>query len=304
MLLPVGRWVRARGPSPAYHHVVTSDSSPRPTVSGRRVEFSDPPIVEIALSVAFEPLEIGIRHLIEIWERELRETHPDLEIQPPFEMPIESVEAQPGSQQAFQFVPFPTSHRIWALESGGNHLVQLQRNFLASNWRRMEGPGTAYPRFSQMRDRLQTTIDAVSRYLAEQDLGEIRPTQVEVTYIDHIVPPPERGSYRLDEVLNVVTDRSSALGLSPPESARIGIDYPFVRGERHAGRLHVSAEPATRKSDMRSVIVLTTTARGKPDESTVPSALSFIDDGADAAQSLFLGITTDAIQHEWGRRDL
>lgn len=271
---------------------------------GPHVEFTQPPIIEVALSIAFEPLPLTTQHLIEVWESKLKDSHPNLEIQPPFEMPIEPLEAIAGPQLAFQFSAFPTSHRVWALDTDKNHLVQLQRDFVATNWRRLDSPGDAYPRFGEMRLRLRDMLEGVTRHLQERGLGPIRPVQVEVTYINHVVAPHGQRPYRLDEVLRLVSDHAIDSKLAEMEPGRLAVSYPLWRGERRVGRLHVTADPATRKNDLSHVMVLTTTVRGVPEDPTLESAQAFIDDGAATAFTAFLGMTTDTIQRAWGRKDL
>lgn len=99
-------------------------------------EFDDPPVVETVLSVQFRELpKLGVAQIIRFWERELAAELPEVEQQPPYNIPIERFgdEFDGGPVRLAIAQDFP-SPRFWF--SSGSDLVQIQPDWFAYNWRK------------------------------------------------------------------------------------------------------------------------------------------------------------------------
>lgn len=266
---------------------------------GTLPDFEAPPVVEVVLSVGFQPLDrLGVITQAELWRTKFRDSLPKVEEQPPYEIPIESI-GSTGDLPAISFqllrtVPLP---RLWFLDDTGSQLVQIQNNWLARNWRRVQFLQD-YPRYPAMRTSFWNDLETLQGYVLDNGMGSINPTQCEVTYINHIEYPDGAATGDLGSILRPI--------LSPPiepgvtlESARWGAQYILVKEEKRVGRLHVTADPANRRSDGAAVVVLTLTARGAPIGEGLEGIVAFLDLGRKAALDTFLAITRPEMHRLW-----
>jgi uncharacterized protein (TIGR04255 family) len=190
--------------------------------------------------------------------------------------------------------------RLWFLSEDDSELVQIQDNWLARNWRKQKAAKT-YPRFPALRAKFMKDLSALRAFLRRQGLPHISPQQCEVTYINHVdvedLPSPSLGS-----VLRLVDDRPVDYEV-PSESLRLAAAYPIVHEGSKVGRLHLSADPAIRRSDGRNIIVLTFTARGTPLGKGIPGVGKFLDLGRESAMRAFVGLTRKEMHQIWRRID-
>ncbi len=116
-------------------------------------DFSNPPVIEVALSVQFEPIaalrtpQIGL-----LWE-EFRPRFQKTEEYPPLNAVIEKFglpEAHKSDIQV-QMLPSPPVPRVWFLNETGTELVQVQQDRFVHNWRKV-GTGDVYPRYERVRE--------------------------------------------------------------------------------------------------------------------------------------------------------
>jgi hypothetical protein len=76
---------------------------------------------------------------------------------------------------------------------------------------------------------------------------------------------------------------------------------PDESGREPVGRLHMSIQPVLRRPDNKPAIRFNVTARGKPADQTVESALSWLDGGRVAGVKGFASVTTKEMHRRWGR---
>ena len=266
------------------------------------VEFIAPPVVEVALSVSFRPVKaLNTVQLIDLWTTAFRGDYPEIQEQPPFVMPTESIGAAPaGPSVSFQLSPNPVSPRYWLLDEQQHHLIQLQQDFFAFNWRKLD-ESMEYPRYSRMREQFAAALQRVADYLEPHDLGEFIPTQAEITYINHVSPEPGEAQLRLRSIISGFAT-PDVEGLPDVETERLALTYRILHGERQIGRLHVAAEPAVRRKDSVSMVALSVTARGLPMESSIEGVLAFLDFGSEVAMDAFVGLTSQDMHARWGRK--
>src|SRR5437899_10225732 len=88
-------------------------------------EFDRPPLEEVAIGVAFEPLkDLQAAHHGRFWET-IRERYPSTETHSPVIPQVELSEPQVHNQPPRITVPFVP--RSWFLDESKNNLIQLQR---------------------------------------------------------------------------------------------------------------------------------------------------------------------------------
>lgn len=265
-------------------------------------DFDDPPVVEVVLSAGFESLKaFRLVEIVQFWESRARQELPRVEEQPRYEMPIEhlgaKVQVPPVS---WQVLPGPPMPRFWFLNEEGSQLLQVQNDWIARNWRRT-GQHANYPRYPELKRAFASDLESLSEHLTQRQLGDLRYTQCEVTYINHI--PIGAGDVRsLASVLKLAGDARSSFP-EPPESQRLASSYRIHHAGQAIGRLHVTADPATRLSDSQPISVVNITARGVPAEPGIDGVLQFLDLGREWALRAFVGLTREAMHKRWRRRE-
>jgi uncharacterized protein (TIGR04255 family) len=271
-----------------------------------RPDFAHPPVIEVALSVQFEPL-VGLRtpHIAQFWTK-LRSRYPKLEEQQPIEPVIEQFgvlrSLDEGPQvRVIDTAPVP---RFWFVNEAGTELIQVQQNRFVVNWRRSDAEAP-YPRYSAIRRRLRRELSAFERFLESERLGPLIPNQGEVTYIDEIKPGD--GWQRHGQIDQVTTVWKSDEGgfLPEPETVMFTARYLIHHeGDRQPrGRLHVDLKSLYRRTERTPIFLLTMTARGVPDGDGISGVLRFMDLGQEWIVRGFTSLTTDKMHKVWGQRD-
>jgi uncharacterized protein (TIGR04255 family) len=264
--------------------------------------FDRPPLVETALGVQFDPLvnlhtpRIGL-----LWQR-FRDQLPVVEQQPPLAPVIERLGARQTMQgaelQIFQRPPFP---RCWFLDKAGTELLQVQQDRLVWNWRK-SAENTPYPRYEDgVRPRFVEYLDSFLDFLTKESVGEFRPNQCEVTYVNHIVSG--EGWVTHSELDKVFVGWSSSYRKNAPlelENIQFTCRH-IIYDEAHKflGRLHVNLEPVFELSGDKPMFLLTYTARGKPLSPDRDGVLGFLDIGRQRIVETFDVATTPEMHRIW-----
>ena len=268
-------------------------------------DFESPPVIEVALGVQFDPpLALTSAHLGRIWEIYQRR-FPKTQDQPPLPSVIETPDAKVSPGPSVQFVGVPPLPRCWFLNEAETELIQIQKDRFVRNWRKVQ-VGDVYPRYEQIRDGFRDDLDALVAFASRERLGEVRPTQCEATYVNHIRAGAVWQSH--SEVQRVVAlwrgnPKPGAGFLPEPEDVRFAVRYVITEDSgQFLGRLNVDLQPGFLTSDQSPILVLTLTARGRPDGSGLQGVLNFLNRGREWIVRGFTEITTEATQQqEWKR---
>ncbi len=183
-------------------------------------DFERPPLTEVALGVVFEPVEIGAVGLAELSQR-WRDEFPNVQEHtalPPLFQP-----AQPGPGLVVEVGHPPL--RLWMLTEAADRLVQVQRDRLVVNWRRISDG--EYPRYHALRALLDRKVADLWSFFHERTVAIPLPAAVEATYVNTIdaagfaeflagTPPfPERLGQPTEASVSVVFDTPG--GVQPPQ---------------------------------------------------------------------------------------
>lgn len=266
-----------------------------------RTEFTNPPAVEVALAVGFQPLGLlAAVELFKLWDSKFSQSFPKVQEQPRVEMALEQF-GPPSNLPSFRFelVQTPPLPRMWFLNEDESELLQVQNNWFARNWRQRD-TGPDYPHYPNIRGPFASDLGHIVEHIENAELGAFRPTQCELTYINHIAFEPEPAPLR--DVLAVFDRRPPEGPLGEPESVRVALQWVVHFNDEPVGRLHMTTEPAIRQSDMKPVTVLTMTARGRPLGDGVEGVLSFLDLAHDYVVRSFVAMTTEKMHDIWGLR--
>ncbi|MGH9892179.1 MAG: TIGR04255 family protein [bacterium] len=270
------------------------------------VEFDNPPVAEVVLSVAFEPLQgLTLAKLVQSWQQHFAEKFPESEEQPRLQPPIERFGPDRlGPGLRFEFGGTLPTSRLWFLDKKeGTNLLQVQNDWFARNWRKQES--AEYIRYKTLRAAFADEFSTFRDFVIHEGIGTLMPTQCEITYIDHIEPNEYWSSHedarKVFRILNLATDRFLP---TSPEDCRFAMSFVIPGdAEQPIGRLHINAQPAFRKTDDQPIFVVNTTARGAPADDSLDGILHFLDHGHEWAVNGFLDVTTDEMHTAWGIRD-
>lgn len=222
-------------------------------------EYENPPVIEVIFGVQFKELgKLKAPHIGTFWDKIDRKKYPDCEEMPSLMHIIEQYDQPkpPLSIQSFDVPPLP---RHFFITKEKNHLIQIQRDRLLLNWRKL-GKGTAYPRYSTLLPRFLECWNDFNGLAEELQVGPVEPDQYELTYINHI--PKGEGWDSLRDIEGVhpgfkcdTEDRF----LPEPEEVAWRRIYRFAED---AGRLYASMQQAVDKETGNPILVLNLTARG------------------------------------------
>jgi uncharacterized protein (TIGR04255 family) len=265
-------------------------------------DFDRPPVVEVALSVAFDPLpRVTAADLGALWQLHYRNRgFPFSQDQPPAPVVREQFPARAGPALRVEVTPAEPTPRVWFLNPNGTELVQVQRDWFARNWRKMETE-EEYPRYPTIRRSFDDDFSHFRSFVQSEDLGPIVPRQGEVTYVNQIFLGA--GIERIDQVLNFSAPGRQRSFLPLPEFTRLSTQF-VIPGEEGApvGRLYVAAEPAFRAKDNAPMLLLTLTARGNLPRAGLEGLSDFLELGRRWVVLGFLDVTTEQMHELWRLR--
>lgn len=261
--------------------------------------FKRPPVVEVALSVAFDPiLDLTVPQIGLLWNQEFRSTFPTVQEQMPVQPVVERFGAAPQPFGiSFQALEGPPTPRLWFVTPDGSELLQIQRDWFAHNWRRTK-PSDPYPHYAHVRGTFDHEFERFQAFVRDAKLGDVSPRQFEVTYVNHLLVGelmPNVGA--VHQMVDLIQAPESFLG----NAEEVALDASFLmRGEDQVpfGRLRVSLKPVFDVLQQQQMVVLTLTARGM-----LPSGdlFEFLDIGHEWVVRGFTAVTTPEAHQTWGR---
>jgi uncharacterized protein (TIGR04255 family) len=190
--------------------------------------------------------------------------------------------------------------RLWFQSQDRTRLVQLQRDWLATNWQ-VGSNDSPYPRYGRIENRFLQTWDSFSAFVAQLNDEALTPQHCELSYINHITPD---GLWERHGELQKIVRLAGTAGnfLSEPEDGQVSFRYRISHGGTDIGRLYVHAAPGQRQADRKAVIQLTLTARGAPLSQDREGMLRFFRIAHEWIVNSFAAVTTDEAQDSlWGR---
>jgi uncharacterized protein (TIGR04255 family) len=118
------------------------------------VEFDHPPVYEAVIGIEFNALNLGavkLAGLQTVWGAK----YPTVQELPALEPSVAA--GQPGPLASFSISMALPALRLWFLEPTGHFIVQVQRDRLLLNWRKLEDG--VYPRYAALRERFAIIVD-------------------------------------------------------------------------------------------------------------------------------------------------
>jgi uncharacterized protein (TIGR04255 family) len=262
-------------------------------------DFTDPPVAETVLSVQFDRLSALRTAHFGIYWSEVQDRFPTTEehgeLPSMIELPPDQPQPAVGIQ--FQALEAPPTPRFWFVNEGGTELIQVQRDRFIKNWRKT-GEGDQYPHYERVREGFDHDFSGFAQFVTRNQLGTIRVSQCEVTYINHIVAG--EGWETHADISKVFSIWRQPVSNYPGHAQDLTFRarFPiFDKGGGFSGRLYVTLQPVSRLSDGAPMFLLDLTARGQVGEGT-----DFFDLGREWIVRSFTALTTPTMHKIWGRR--
>ena len=267
--------------------------------------YDDPPVAEVALAIHFSPLgalkAVHLGRLATLWEESYPyvEEHPEAppapdELDRPTGLPSFRIELVENS-------PLP---RTWYRNESGSRLIQIQRDRVVHNWRRLS-EDDPYPRYTALRPLFENAYDQFSGLVEAQGIGKLHPTQCEVTYVNPVVVGGHITA--LSDLGKLIAPWSGEFSddfLPQPEGVALDLQFAITGDDgKQLGRLHISVAPAVHGATGQEVMLLQLVARGRPLSPSREGALAFLDVAHDWIVRGFASVTTPEIQSQWRRTD-
>jgi uncharacterized protein (TIGR04255 family) len=271
-------------------------------------DFERPPVVEVAVSLQFKPLDLlRSPHLGLLWERFRAEGLPLTEDHGELDPAFEEFESKGTPRIGVRLQTFddaPPLPRVWFLNEGKSELVQVQRDRLIVNWRQ-GARAEPYPRYSSIISRFASTLELFTAFAASEKLGTVSPTQCEVTYINHIPAGEVWSSHAdADHVVTNWANKYSDSYLPRPED--VSFMARFLMADEKGvplGRLHAVLQSAYRAVDKHPIFVLNLTARGAPRSSDRADVFHLFDQQHEWIVRGFASLTTTEMHKIWRRKN-
>lgn len=263
-------------------------------------EFDAPPVVEVVLGVAFEPAyQLTNVDLVQAWNSLYKPDFPHAAEKPPYDVHKETFPIQAPTQELITHMGLPPV-RLWITSKGDRELIQLQHDWFARNWRKVDYDGV-YPRYeNHIRPAFVKDLATFANYV--EGLGlELRPVQCEVSYVNHIRAGGPWTTHRDVAALFNILDTSTYETTELESIAFRSSSLIKASQSSSTGRLYVQIDSAfdTTGSPM---VVLNLTARGAPINGHDNEAvIRFHDLGREHIVRTFVEITSETSHRLWRR---
>ena len=263
-------------------------------------------MVEVVLSLQFEAIsKLQVHHVGLLWSR-FRDRYPNIETKPPLDPVFEAFEHKPGPPALrFEVTDFPPFPRVWFINESGGELLQVQSDRFIHNWRKT-GDAAVYPHYEHIREQFARDVEAMAAFLRDNDLGEIKPNQCEITYINHLKAGSVWNTHaEAAKILRPLATDFRIPFLTNPEAVRFSTRFVLNHeGDgKPCGRLYIDLNPAFSAREREPLFILNLTARAVPAESTLHAAMNFYDNGRRYIVCTFDAITTDLMHAIWGKKN-
>jgi len=267
--------------------------------------FSNHPLIEVALSVQFEPLakltipEIGI-----LWQ-EYQSRFSAIQQHPEIETIIErlGVGAKVAKLPSFELMSSLPSPRVWFLSDNGSEIIQIQQNRFIKNWRKTTDTDK-YPRYEKyLRGAFLEDLNGFISFLSKRGIGDLIPNQCELTYVNHMgINDAWSKHSELGRILNCWNDEYCHEPGLDVEDVGINIRHLLKdKDDNFIGRLHITSQPGFRNTDDSPIYIINLVARGKPLDESVSGIMNFLDLGHEKIVNMFTKITSERMHALWGK---
>ena len=268
-------------------------------------DFTDPPVVEVAFAVRFEPLrKLTAPEIGRFWTT-AEALLPNAEEATPLPPALERFDdGIPGNRVFFSFGTESLGTRVILSDANSEHLVQVQHDMFGTNWRKREERD--YPHFEALSAVFLERFDAFVQFLADRRLGSLEPTQCELTYVNYIsaLEGQEPVFAKLPTMVSVLQPASAdSQVLRHAEDFNLSFRYRFNSDNGGTlGRLYLQVAPMITPDDGKPVYLMTLTAKGPPESKNKEGIIRFFSTARQWIVRGFTEATVPAMHEKWGRK--
>lgn len=262
-------------------------------------EYSDPPLVETAIGVQFEPIPQLPLFFGNFISEQVNVV--EVETKAPLDPVIERIGGKAlEGQRGIELIGHPPTPRYWLFNKDKTELLQLQHDRLIWNWRKTR-PDDEYPRFNKVFAKFSTRYKEFIEYARQHDdIPDLRINQCEIIYVNQIGSKGDQAVCHSNssDVFSTMAQLSSD-ELPEIEFSKFACSHLLENEDgEFIGRLHVIAEPIFVKgSELFSFKLI---ARGRPNGSSFDDLKEFFEIGHEAIVRAFSAYTTSKMQNAWG----
>lgn len=253
--------------------------------------YKHPPINEVVCGMRVQtPDKLRIPHIGLLWEK-FRENYPIIQHAPPIASAMGEIPVDDATG-----IPVP---RVWFINQEDDQLVQFQPDRFYFNWRRRQN---VYPRYTHVIENFENVQNAIANFFNENDLGELMPTECELSYINHIAQGPAwTGFGDLPKIFSDFVWKQKAKSFLPiPTNVAWSADFPLQESK---GTLTVSLKHAKQRKDNIPVLVFELTARGIGESKSKTAIREWFNLAHKWILGCFEELTTPEVQRIWGREE-
>lgn len=265
-------------------------------------DFNNPPLVEVGMSVQFEPLQnLHVVHLGQLGAR-FSGHFPRTEEYPLVDRVKEDFSPPTPPTAMLQVSARPPLPCVGFSSQDGSELIRVQPDRFSYNWRQAR-PDLPYPRYESVRDNFRRNLEEFKDFIESEQLGDWLPTQCDIIYVNHIFTGSIESAHgNLGEILTLWSPDVSEG--DPPEFENITVTMQqIVTDEKKdpIGRFYVQCEPAYSIGENRPLWKINLSVRGAPAGSDVESVMNFMGKGRETIVRGFTSITTRQMHELWER---
>ncbi|WP_422933982.1 TIGR04255 family protein [Sinomonas sp. P47F7] len=236
--------------------------------------------METAIGFEFAPIaRFGMRELVDFYNL-VKGEYPEVE---------EQILFLAQEDQPLAASPVP---RFWITRNDKADLVQIQRDRIYLNWRRLDG-GTPYKRYPAQRAELYRIAGLLQNLIDEHDLQQPVPLWAEATYVNRI---EFHGGRKPHDFFLLVTGAPQLPGV--PTETRFQ-EVRAVADGAYEGRSTLTVEPFRDVNSSGAIMTIVT--KVAPTEDSIVSSFQALDLARRISVESFAAATTDEMQTEWGR---
>jgi uncharacterized protein (TIGR04255 family) len=188
---------------------------------------------------------------------------------------------------------------VWFINGSDDQLIQFQFDRFYYNWRRRQ---EAYPRYRYVISKFENLFDKVEDFLKEYELGELKPVECELSYINHI--PKDQESKSIDDLPRVFPDfvwrQMNHRFLPSPAKISWQAEFPL---QGNKGHLTVSLRQAIQPEEKVSLYVFELTARGVSESESKNGIWEWFDVAHEWIVRGFADLTTREAQEVFWERE-
>ncbi len=266
--------------------------------NGELPNFASPPVVEVTCGIQFEELANYNNLMLSDFRQIVKSDYSKVEEHPALQPSFETFGASDDqiAQPKFEILNSPVPSRFFLISSDGANLLQIQKDRFHFNWRK-SSESQFYPRYDAIQKPFQKALSEFQSWTTDAGLGEVRPTQSEIVYVNRIpLTLDDQEPCGLSDIFDWFEGLEGRTENGSFKFKRKLVDIDA--GNSPVGRFYFELDYGTGPGGDREAF-LRLTIRGRPTESDISSHLDFIDQGRAIIVQQFARVTSEKARRHW-----